>query len=125
MAKINDLQYISWPKVAGIGNVMRYDYEHIAHGVLWRVVRDELNEVLMRIQGIDPNDPPELVGSVFQRSLERYGRVITPSLVMARLPEILVTTARLGQSIDGSNLVEGRIKTMASLRAAQMIGCPF
>jgi hypothetical protein len=104
---------------------MRYDYEHIAHGVLWRVVRDELDEVLMRIQGIDPNDPPELVRSLFQRSLERYGRVITPSLVMARLPEILVATDRLGQSIGGSNLVEGRIKTLASLRAAQMIGCPF
>jgi hypothetical protein len=84
-----------------------------------------LNELLMRIQGIDPNEPPEIVRSVFRRSLERYGRVITPSLVMARLPEILMTAARLGQSIDGSNLVEASIKTMASLRAAQMVGCPF
>jgi hypothetical protein len=82
-------------------------------------------EVLMRVQGIDPNDPPELVRSLFQRSVARYGRVITPSLVMARLPDVLVATAQLGQSMDGSNLVEARLKTMASLRAAQMIGCPF
>jgi uncharacterized protein with HEPN domain len=33
---------IPWPKVAGIGNVLRHDYEHIAHDVLWRVVHDEL-----------------------------------------------------------------------------------
>jgi hypothetical protein len=79
----------------------------------------------MRIKGIDPNDPPELVRPVFQRSLERYGRVITPSLVMARRPEVLMAATRLGQAIDGSKLVEPRLKTLASLRAAQMIGCPF
>jgi uncharacterized protein with HEPN domain len=33
---------IPWPKVAGIGNVLRHDYEHVAHNVLWRVVRDDL-----------------------------------------------------------------------------------
>jgi uncharacterized protein with HEPN domain len=33
---------IPWPKVAGIGNVLRHDYEHVAHDVLWRVVRDDL-----------------------------------------------------------------------------------
>jgi uncharacterized protein with HEPN domain len=33
---------IPWPKVASIGNVLRHDYEHVAHDVLWRVVRDDL-----------------------------------------------------------------------------------
>lgn len=33
---------IQWPKVAGIGNVLRHDYEHVAYDVLWRVVRDDL-----------------------------------------------------------------------------------
>ncbi|MFL5281306.1 MAG: DUF86 domain-containing protein [Rhodopila sp.] len=31
-----------WPKVAGIGNVLRPAYETVAHGVLWHVVRDNL-----------------------------------------------------------------------------------
>jgi uncharacterized protein with HEPN domain len=31
--------------VAGIGNVLRHDYEHVAHDVLWRVVRDDLPEL--------------------------------------------------------------------------------
>jgi len=34
--------HIPWPKVAGIGNVLRHDYEHVAHDVLWHVVRDDL-----------------------------------------------------------------------------------
>jgi uncharacterized protein with HEPN domain len=30
------------PKVAGIGNVLRHDYQDVAHDVLWHVVRDNL-----------------------------------------------------------------------------------
>jgi uncharacterized protein with HEPN domain len=33
---------IPWPKVAGIGNVLRHDYERAAHDILWRVVKDDL-----------------------------------------------------------------------------------
>ena len=33
---------IPWPKGAGIGNVLRHEYEHVAHDVLWHVVRDDL-----------------------------------------------------------------------------------
>jgi uncharacterized protein with HEPN domain len=36
---------IPWPKVAGIGNVLRHDYEHVAHDVMWRVVRDDLPQL--------------------------------------------------------------------------------
>jgi uncharacterized protein with HEPN domain len=36
---------IPWPKVAGIGNVLRHDYEHVAHDVLWRLVRDDLPQL--------------------------------------------------------------------------------
>jgi uncharacterized protein with HEPN domain len=33
---------IPWSKVAGIGNVLRHEYERIAHDVLWRVAHDDL-----------------------------------------------------------------------------------
>ncbi len=33
---------IPWSKVAGIGNVLRHEYERIAYDVLWHVVRDDL-----------------------------------------------------------------------------------
>jgi uncharacterized protein with HEPN domain len=33
---------IPWPKVAGIGNVLRHEYERIAPDVLWRLSQDEL-----------------------------------------------------------------------------------
>jgi uncharacterized protein with HEPN domain len=33
---------IPWPKVAGIGNVLRHEYEDVAYDVLWHVVHDNL-----------------------------------------------------------------------------------
>src|SRR5579864_4452446 len=33
---------IPWPKVASIGNVLRHNYQQVAHDVLWHVVRDDL-----------------------------------------------------------------------------------
>jgi len=33
---------IPWPKVAGIGNVLRHDYERIAAPILWALVRNDL-----------------------------------------------------------------------------------
>jgi uncharacterized protein with HEPN domain len=33
---------IPWPKVAGIGNVLRHDYEGISPSIMWTVARDDL-----------------------------------------------------------------------------------
>jgi uncharacterized protein with HEPN domain len=33
---------IPWQKVAGIGNVLRHNYEHIAPPILWKLARDDL-----------------------------------------------------------------------------------
>jgi len=79
----------------------------------------------MRISGIAPDNPPEAIKPIFDRSRERFGRVISPNLVMGHRPEILLAASRLGQAIDGSNVIEPHLKLMASVRAAQMIGCPF
>jgi uncharacterized protein with HEPN domain len=35
-------QDIPWRQIAGIGNILRHDYERIAHDVLWRIVQDDL-----------------------------------------------------------------------------------
>lgn len=36
---------IPWRKVAGIGNVLRHNYETIAAPVMWALVRDELPRI--------------------------------------------------------------------------------
>jgi uncharacterized protein with HEPN domain len=39
---------IPWQKVAGIGNVLRHDYENISAPVMWKLVREDL-PVLERV----------------------------------------------------------------------------
>jgi uncharacterized protein with HEPN domain len=38
---------IPWAKVAGIGNVLRHDYENVAPDVLWYVVKNNLPHLEM------------------------------------------------------------------------------
>ena len=79
----------------------------------------------MRIKGIDPDSPPEAVKPIFDRSREHHGRVISLNLAMGHCPEILLAAFGLGRAIDCSDAIEPGLKIMASVRAAQMIGCPF
>ena len=79
----------------------------------------------MRIKGVDPENPPESLKAAFEKNVELFGRVITPNLAMGHRPEILLAAGKLGHAIGASTLVEGRLKSMVSVRAAQMIGCPF
>jgi uncharacterized protein with HEPN domain len=36
---------IPWRKVAGIGNVLRHDYQRVAPDLLWKLVRDDLPQL--------------------------------------------------------------------------------
>ena len=36
---------IAWPKVAGVGNVLRHAYDHVAPDVLWKLAQDDLAEI--------------------------------------------------------------------------------
>lgn len=36
---------IPWRKVAGIGNVLRHEYMRVAADILWRLVRDNLDDL--------------------------------------------------------------------------------
>jgi hypothetical protein len=79
----------------------------------------------MRIKGIDPDKAPESLKPAFQQSLDAFGRIITPALVAAHRPEIFLASGRLNKAVAVSTVVDGRLKTMAFVRTAQMIGCPF
>ena len=79
----------------------------------------------MRIKGVDPENPPESVAAAFRKMTEQTGRVVTPALVMAYRPEILLASGRLNVAVGASQVVEPRLKFMLSTRVAQMIGCPF
>jgi uncharacterized protein with HEPN domain len=36
---------IPWPKVAGIGNILRHNYENVSAPILWKLVREDLPDL--------------------------------------------------------------------------------
>ena len=79
----------------------------------------------MRIEGVSQEVVPASVARIYLKAANRHGRVPTPLTALAHCPGIIETLTALSGAIAGSQGVEPRLKTLASLRAAQIAGCPF
>jgi hypothetical protein len=62
---------------------------------------------------------------VYSLTKKRLGRVIMPVQVTAHHPKILWGYGQMEQSLSGSKLLGDRLKGLAQLRVATLVGCPF
>ena len=65
------------------------------------------------------------VSIVYWLTRRRLGRVIMPIQVTAHHPKILWGYGQMEQSQMGSKLVDHKLKGLAELRVATLVGCPF
>lgn len=65
------------------------------------------------------------VGIVYSITHRRLGRVIMPIQVTAHHPRVFWGYLQMEQSQMGSKLVAEKLKGLAQLRVATLIGCPF
>jgi hypothetical protein len=65
------------------------------------------------------------VGTVYWLIRRRLGRVIMPIQVTAHHPRIFWGYLQMEQSQMGSRRVDHRLKGLAELRVATLVGCPF
>lgn len=65
------------------------------------------------------------VGIVYSLTQRRLGRVIMPIQVTAHHSKILWGYGQMEQSQAGSKLVDHKLKGLAELRVATLVGCPF
>ena len=79
----------------------------------------------MRIEGVAEEQASKGVRSVYAKFKSIFGHVIGPYLVMAHRPAILRAAAHMGKAMAQSHAADDKLKTLACIRAAQMIGCPF
>jgi hypothetical protein len=56
---------------------------------------------------------------------KRLGRVVMPVQVTAHHPRILWGYGQMEQSLSSSKLVDEKLKGLAELRVATLVGCPF
>lgn len=65
------------------------------------------------------------VGIVYSLTQRRLGRVIMPIQVTAHHPKILWGYGQMEQSQASSKLIDLKLKGLAELRVATLVGCPF
>lgn len=79
----------------------------------------------MRIEGVSEERASKSIRSLYEKFKQMFGHVIAPYTVMAHRPAILRAAAQMGKAMALSRAIEDKLKTLACIRAAQMIGCPF
>jgi hypothetical protein len=65
------------------------------------------------------------VSIVYSLTRRRLGRVIMPIQVTAHHPRIFWGYLQMEQSQMGSRLLDQKLKGLAELRVATLVGCPF
>jgi AhpD family alkylhydroperoxidase len=79
----------------------------------------------MRIQGLENSQVSWMLRPLFGMMKRRFGKVLSPFKVWAYRPAITLGLAGLVQAVGHSKAIAPRTKELASLRAAQLIGCNF
>ncbi len=84
---------------------------------------------MARISGAPSNQGGLLrrlfVGLVYSLTRRRLGRVIMPVQVTAHHSKLFWGYVQMEQSQMGSQLVDAKLKGLAELRVATLVGCPF
>ncbi len=84
---------------------------------------------MARILGARSNQGSPLrrmfVGLVYFLTRRRLGRVIMPVQVTAHHSKLFKGYIQMERSQAGSKLVDAKLKGLAELRVATLVGCPF
>ena len=84
---------------------------------------------MARISGAPSNQGGLLrrlfVGLVYSLTRRRLGRLIMPVQVTAHHSKLFWGYVQMEQSQMGSKLVDAKLKGLAELRVATLVGCPF
>jgi AhpD family alkylhydroperoxidase len=79
----------------------------------------------MRIQGLENNQVSWMLRPLFGMMKRQFGKVLSPFRVWAYRPAITLGLCGLVRAVEHSKACAPRTKNLASVRAAQLIGCSF
>lgn len=86
---------------------------------------------MARLNGVEPRQAgwfTRLVYSIVKRKLAKLTgapRLIEPTKITAHHPRLLWATGQMDLGLEAANSVPEPLKSLASIKAAMMIGCPF
>ena len=78
-----------------------------------------------RLPELTPDTASAPVRKMMEAQAVIFGFVLNPTKVMGHCPEVAVAQTALGQAIDRSGHVEGRLRYLLYAKVASLNGCPF
>jgi len=79
----------------------------------------------MRIRGLERDKAGWSMRPLYFLLKRQFGKVLTPYRVWAHRPAITVALTALMAAVEYSKALDPIVKSLVSIRAAQMVGCPF
>jgi hypothetical protein len=80
---------------------------------------------MTRIRPLTPKEAGWFARFIYWASRRKIGRVLTPTQVVAHHPRMLAGVVGMESAMMAAKTVPPTLKTLASIKAAMMIGCPF
>jgi len=78
-----------------------------------------------RIRGVEANEAGFFTRFIYWMTRRKIGRVIMPSKVSAHLPRLLFASGQMEMAQLASHTVDAKLKELAQIKVATMVGCPF
>lgn len=79
----------------------------------------------MRLAGVEDGRGGPTAWVAFWLSRLKYGSVLEPLRLYAHRPRILRAFLRLYRAVEKSGALPRRLKALAMVRVARLVGCPF
>ena len=80
---------------------------------------------MARIPGVSISEATPDVRDIFERQTRAFGAPLNTTPIYALRPSILKGAGALAAGIQESGLLEGSLRSLATLRTALINGCPF
>jgi alkylhydroperoxidase family enzyme len=80
---------------------------------------------MSRIPPVPLADAPDDVRRVYQAVAEKFGQVPTPIAVSARHPDVFRAYTACEGAFARAARVDAKLKMLALVKAAALVGCPF
>ena len=78
-----------------------------------------------RIAGLESHHTPFLMQLVFRRFRKLFGKDLTPYTIQARVPRVFWISIIMETLLGQRAKVSRRHRSIAQLRTASRVGCPF
>ena len=80
---------------------------------------------MARIEGVEPERAGLFVRFVYWMVRRKIGRVVLPIKIAAHHPRLLRSLGEMEAGQMAATSVDATLKSLASVKVAMLIGCPF